>query len=60
MKKLRKSPYLKKLILFILIFFALIAFNFQDSKTGGWTRQYITAPIGSAPINGIDFKDSLV
>jgi photosystem II stability/assembly factor-like uncharacterized protein len=38
----------------ILIF--LIAFNFQDSKSGGWYLQYI--PVGNQ-INDVTFTDSL-
>jgi hypothetical protein len=53
------SGILLKTFLFSLLFYFLIGFNFQDSRTGGWIRQYITAPIGGAQIYGIDFKDSL-
>lgn len=40
----------------ILVF--LIAFNFQDSKTGGWYQQII-ADIGNRQISDITFTDSL-
>ena len=58
MKKLRKSPVFKKLILFALIFFTLLAFNFQDSRTGGWYLQIIS-DLGSRQISDITFTDSL-
>jgi hypothetical protein len=63
MKEERKSNLagrIKESLFYIFILFFFIGFNFQDTQTGGWTRQFITAPISSAPLNGIDFKDSLV
>jgi hypothetical protein len=53
------SGILLKTFLFSLLFYLLIGFNFQDSRTGVWIRQYITAPIGSALIRDIAFTDSL-
>jgi hypothetical protein len=60
MKKNNILNSLTTFLFYLSVLFFFIGFNFQDSRTGGWVRQYITAPIGSAPINGIDFKDSLI
>jgi photosystem II stability/assembly factor-like uncharacterized protein len=60
MKKNNIFNSLTTFIFYISILFFFIGFNFQDSRTGGWIRQYITAPIGGAQIYGIDFKDSLI
>jgi photosystem II stability/assembly factor-like uncharacterized protein len=42
--------------IFILLFF--IGFNFQDSRNGGWTRQFF--PTGTSAIQDITFCDSLI
>jgi photosystem II stability/assembly factor-like uncharacterized protein len=60
MKKNNILNSLTTFLFYLSILFFFIGFNFQDSRIGGWIRQYITAPIGSAPIGGIDFKDSLI
>jgi photosystem II stability/assembly factor-like uncharacterized protein len=41
----------------ILIF--LIAFNFQNSKTGGWYQQWLPGGLGDAPVKDMVFTDSL-
>lgn len=42
----------------VLIF--LVAFNFQDSKTGGWVQQFLPTLPGSPTIKDISFADSSV
>jgi photosystem II stability/assembly factor-like uncharacterized protein len=53
------SGILLKSFLFSILFYFLIGFNFQDSKTGGWIQQFLPSLPGNPPINDITFTDSL-
>ncbi|MCX6165214.1 MAG: T9SS type A sorting domain-containing protein [Ignavibacteriae bacterium] len=58
---MKKKYILEKLstaLFYLSILIFLIAFNFQDSKTGGWYQQIIT-DLGSRQISDITFTDSL-
>jgi len=62
MDKERKSNIAEKLSTYLFyasILFFLIAFNFQDSKTGGWYQQNMPTPLGGQ-IKDIYFVDSLL
>lgn len=61
MENKRKSKIVNKLTTFLFYFailFFLIAFNFQDNKSGGWVQQFIPNTNGVS-INDIIFIDSL-
>jgi photosystem II stability/assembly factor-like uncharacterized protein len=46
-------------LFYLSILFFLIAFNFQDSKTGGWYQQNIN-DLGDKQVSDIIFLDSLI
>jgi hypothetical protein len=61
MNKERKSKIAEKLssfLFYLSILIFLIAFNFQDNKSGGWVQQFIPNTNGVS-INDIIFLDSL-
>jgi photosystem II stability/assembly factor-like uncharacterized protein len=41
------------------VFIFLIAFNFQDSRTGGWYQQWLPGGLGNVPVKDMVFTDSL-
>lgn len=59
---MRQKHFLNKLTTYLFyasILFFLIAFNFQDSKSGGWYQQFLPTGLPNFQVSDMFFLDSL-